>query len=178
MGQCGNSSTRVLWNVSPQEASQRRTWLPFHLSLHLHTAFCSPISFLSISRRTARRLAVLWPLAIAVACVWPGTGLPKVSPALSLDKLVHVGLFGGLGFLWMQAGGGSLRLRAVRVTASGLLFAAASEGAQGLIAIGRTPSWADALADAIGLLLAVAAFLVFPQLRRERASPASSERGH
>ena len=150
--------------------------LPF-ISLYLPTAFCSPIPFLPISRRTARRLAVLWTLAIAVACVWPGTDLPEASPALSLDKLVHVGLFGGLGFLWMRAGRGSLRSRAGRVTAGGLFFAAASEGAQGLVAIGRTPSWADALADAIGLLLAVAAFLVFPQLRRERASPASSERG-
>lgn len=47
------------------------------------------------------RLAIVWALIIAALCLTPGKALPtwEWADLLSVDKLVHVGMFGVLSYL-------------------------------------------------------------------------------
>lgn len=118
---------------------------------------------------------MLWTLAIAIACAWPGTDLPDPPGTFPLDKLAHAGLFAGFGLLWMGALRGSMHRRSGRVLTLGLLYAAATEGTQALLPTGRTASLLDLLADAAGLLIAVGVFFASPRLRRMMQPPPASE---
>ena len=50
--------------------------------------------------------AVLWLMAILVATLTPGDKLPESPDIIGFDKLVHLGLFLVLTFLWNRAGTG------------------------------------------------------------------------
>lgn len=99
---------------------------------------------------TARRLAVLWTVVILVACLLPGSDLPSLQ-ILSYDKLIHVLLFVGFGWLWTAA----FPHRAVLVLVFGVALGIAIEVVQGMPLISRSPDVFDAISDAIGLLIGV-----------------------
>ncbi len=82
----------------------------------------------------------------------PGDGFPDLSP-FGADKLLHVGGFFTFGVLWLRAGA-PLR----RLVVLGLVFALASEFYQQFMPVNRSFSLYDALADAVGLALAVGAW--------------------
>jgi VanZ family protein len=48
--------------------------------------------------------AVLWLLAILLATLTPGEQLPETPDVIGFDKLVHLGLFFILTFLWYRVG--------------------------------------------------------------------------
>lgn len=122
---------------------------------------------------------VAWTLAIALFTLpAPLPGVPGA--AFRLDKLVHFGLYLGLGWslgraLWLthRATAGAVLL----ALAGGMGFAAANEWAQKLSPT-RVPSAADWLADTGGLSLGIALCL-WLRLRGAAAAarPAPSERG-
>lgn len=96
-------------------------------------------------------LPVLWTLGILAACSIPGRELPA-APIAGLDKVAHVVLFAGFGWLWARA------LPARRAAWAGLLgaglaYAVFTEWYQGLLPLGRSADPYDALADALGLVL-------------------------
>lgn len=49
--------------------------------------------------------AILWLAALLVATLTPGDQLPKQPDVVGFDKLIHVGLFVILVFLWNRVGG-------------------------------------------------------------------------
>ena len=99
---------------------------------------------------TARRLAILWTVAIVVACLVPGQGLPSVH-VVSFDKLIHVVLFVGFGLLWTRA---APHLQ-TRILVAGVVLGIATEVAQGLLPVNRSADVFDAVADAVGLVIGV-----------------------
>ncbi|MGY6744450.1 MAG: VanZ family protein [Cecembia sp.] len=48
--------------------------------------------------------ALIWLLVVVVALLTPGNNLPKVPLFPYADKLVHLGVFGLLTFLWCRVG--------------------------------------------------------------------------
>ena len=113
-----------------------------------------------------RRLAIAWTVAIAVACTVPGDQVPDVEfRLLSPDKVVHVVMFLGFGWLWVRAA--PLRPRAVAVGGTG--FALATEVWQTVLPIGRSGDPYDVVADLAGL--AVGIVLGLWQRRAETSGP-------
>ena len=100
--------------------------------------------------RQRRTLAALWTLAILAACSVPGGLVPDVR-ILSMDKVVHVALFFGFGVLWRCAGASKST-----VALAGLGFAVFIEAWQHLLPLQRSADPFDALADLVGLGLALA----------------------
>lgn len=97
-------------------------------------------------------LALGWALAILALCSIPGDEIADWE-LFSYDKLGHLAMFFGLGWLWARAA--PARLGAV--VAGGLAFAAGTEVWQAVMPLGRSGDPFDALADAVGLGLGVAA---------------------
>lgn len=112
-----------------------------------------------------RPLALLPPLAWALLilglCLLPGEELPEWDWAdlLSLDKLVHAGLFAVLLVLGVRAlrmHGSGLRLRSWPValfTGACVSYGGALELMQAHLLTGRTADPFDALANAFGCIL-------------------------
>ena len=100
-----------------------------------------------------RRLAVLWTVAVAAACLVPGDRVPEVEfRLLSPDKVVHVVMFLGFGWLWLRAAPGRVRA----VVGGGVAFALAIEVWQSVLPIGRFGDPYDVVADLAGLAGGVA----------------------
>ena len=94
---------------------------------------------------------------LAVGSLTPSLAPPSVHHGdLWLHGLAY-GSFGAMAMILFRR----IAVPAVAVFAYSLLL----EGLQGLIP-GRVPSWSDALADATGVLLAVAVVLVGRRIRR------------
>lgn len=93
--------------------------------------------------RAAFALTVLVSVAVLFA---PSSDVPAAPPGV--DKLVHAGLFAVLAVTGRWAGIGP---RALAALLAG--YAVVSELVQGLSALGRTGSVADALADLAGTLV-------------------------
>jgi VanZ family protein len=112
-------------------------------------------------------LPVLWGAAILVATSIPGGSLPNIEPFRGVDKLVHVAMYGILG--WLLARAALLvprRPQAVaRALAVALAFGAVDEIHQQIVP-GRSADVADWLADATGAALGVT-FTVMALTRRE-----------
>ena len=109
-----------------------------------------------------RTLALLWTTALLIGLSIPGDQLPEAT-LLTFDKVIHVLLFAGLGFLWLRA----YPHRAVTVLLLGIAFGLFSEVYQHLMPIERSFSLLDALADAVGIMLAGA---VWWAMRRHRTA--------
>jgi VanZ family protein len=117
------------------------------------------------------RWALLWALCILVLCLLPGRSLPQWDwfDLLSLDKLVHAGMFGTLtvllagAFVQRQATGRFLLL-AVGISAA---YGLATEFMQGLEALGRRTDLNDMIANTVGAFLG--AWFVTVRMRKGKA---------
>lgn len=116
--------------------------------------------------------AAVWTAGIITALTIPAPGLPKIDPSLTLDKVAHVILFAGLAIFWMRAlrpddqSSQSERWavpwrRTLIVAGGGIAFAVGSEFYQMLLPFKRTADPYDAIADVIGLILGLSAYLLY-----------------
>ncbi len=112
-------------------------------------------------------LAGSWTLVILALCWLPRSLLPvrehgpKPEFVPNLDKAVHLGIFAVFAVLWMRAGtSGS---RAGKVLILGLALAVVSELGQNLPIVNRDAGLPDGLADALGLLVGLAAYAFAPR---------------
>lgn len=123
--------------------------------------------------------AAIWTAGIITALTIPSPGLPKIDPSLTLDKVAHVILFAGLAIFWMRAlrpddqGSNTERWRVpwrqtLVVLGGGIAFAVASEFYQKLLPFKRTADPYDAVADGVGLVLGLVAYLLY---RHRTAAP-------
>lgn len=111
--------------------------------------------------------ALAWAAAILALTTAPVSAPSPVRAAPGLDKLVHFGLYLGLGRSLARGLWSSGPVTAARVLAAlvgGLAYGAFTEWIQRPIAV-RDPSLADWLADAAGVSVGLAAFL-WPRTRR------------
>lgn len=111
-----------------------------------------------------------WTLLLLLGTLLPATWMPESLPSDDdfsiphMDKIAHVVLFGGFGFLWTAVAGP--RGRTWPILAGGVLLAIGTELGQGLPFIGRTTDASDLLADLVGLGLGVALLLwIGPMVR-------------
>lgn len=115
-----------------------------------------------MTRPTA--LALGWSLVILVACSVPGNEIPDAA-LLSFDKVGHVLLFLGFGWLWMRAVPDRLGV----VVIAGAVYAIGTEVWQAMLPLNRSGDPYDAIADGVGLGLGVA-FGAWANRRRAAAS--------
>ena len=117
-----------------------------------------------MNARGARGCRVAFAVALAVQLVvlyWPRPAGPTDVPGL--DKLVHATIFGSVAYLGLRAG-----LRARWWLPVICAHAVVSDLIQGLFLPHRSGDWRDAVADLVGVGIAVAAWL--PGNRSARAS--------
>lgn len=120
--------------------------------------------------------AIAWTLVILILCWTPDIYLPvEEEPGLlsyllpvPIDKLVHAGIFLVFAVLWLRALGGT-RTSYVWVVLAGIALAAISELGQEVPIVHRDGSWDDGLADAIGVVLGIPAFLLLERYLRRLA---------
>lgn len=120
-------------------------------------------------------MAVLWTMGILVACSLPASSLSSIGPALSYDKIAHLGLFAVFGFLWMRAffppesdrSWAWLRRLSIRLLLLGGLFAIGTEVYQQVLPIQRLADPFDALADGIGLAAGIGLYVLHVRWTKE-----------
>jgi VanZ family protein len=101
--------------------------------------------------------AIFWLVLISVLFFLPGSAIPGIFPDLPIDKIVHVGIFTVLLFLWRAAmGNGTARERNFLLVAS-FVYAVGVEIVQGLWIANRSADYRDVVADMAG---AVAGILI------------------
>jgi VanZ family protein len=112
--------------------------------------------------RWARPAAIGWTLLILGACFLPGSEIPNLKVPL-IDKWVHFILFGVFAFLWLRAFPSRKLVRLFSIFLIATIFGYGVELLQGALRpwLGRSYSGADAVADAIGGALGVAAFYFY-----------------
>ncbi len=126
-----------------------------------------------------RGLRAVWPVVLWMALILVATSIPvprELGRAVGgpVDKLVHLGLYFGLGWTGTRALDVLDRLGVLALVAAllaGFAFAALDEWHQTLL-LGRAASLADWLADVAGLLLGTAAYLW--RVVRAEATPSRS----
>lgn len=111
-----------------------------------------------------RLAAIAWTALIVAACSIPGNELPRVRVDY-VDKSAHFVLFFVFAWLWMRAGTGTSVLRLGTMLVAGLLLAGGTEVYQGLLPINRSPDVLDAVANAVGLIAGIAAFVAAEHVR-------------
>jgi VanZ family protein len=129
----------------------------------------------AFARRHALSLAVLWTLGILVALTIPTPGLPEAPATIDLDKVAHAVLFVGLGVLWMHALQPSsgdtprhARRRGAGLFLAGVFFAGLTEVYQYVLPIERLGDPYDALADVVGLALAILGYIAYRTVQHQR----------
>ncbi|MFT4604581.1 MAG: VanZ family protein [Rhodothermales bacterium] len=111
-------------------------------------------------------MAVLWTLGILSAVFLPGSYIPEYELS-SLDKVAHFVLFGGFAGLWMLALGDNLPRAALYIIVLGVSYGILTEVGQTLMDGGRHGDPLDAVADGVGVLVGVGAFLLWRRLHPE-----------
>lgn len=105
------------------------------------------------------------------------SSLDKVLPFLQYDKLMHYGAYAGLAFLSLLA---FERRRGIAVALSMILLGGVIEFLQHF-SPGRTPEFADAIANALGVFSGIALGLLvtsaFARSGRAQTAPLSSASG-
>jgi VanZ like family len=123
-------------------------------------------------RTLFRVFLAMWLAGVVCGSLASGnemSSLDKVLPFLQYDKLMHFGAYAGLAFLSMLA---FERRRGMALALSMILLGVAIELAQHF-SPGRTPDFADAIANSLGVLsgLAFGVLLFSNGLPRRRAGP-------
>lgn len=118
-------------------------------------------------RLAARWATRVWAAAILIACLWPGENIPEVDVPLA-DKWVHFVLFGTLAFLQALA---AAPFRWGHVLLTGVVFGIGVEGLQAISHpwLHRYGDVSDAVADALGTVIGLLAFLALQRLRTPTA---------
>jgi VanZ family protein len=121
-----------------------------------------------VTTRQYATVAFVWTLGVCAALLLPlpDTSGPDLFPGL--DKVVHAVLFAGLGIFWMRAtrrpllgsDALSLRTRTLFVAAGCGVFAILTEVGQHVLVSTRRGDPGDALADLVGLVLALTAYWI------------------
>lgn len=122
-----------------------------------------------MSVRLARWLTALTCLSVFIACALPGHDLPEVD-VINFDKFVHVGMFAILGWFLLHALGPAVKRRIGLALLLGVAYGTLIEVYQAVMPIGRSGDVIDAVADALGILLAIIAFTIY----NRRRAPANS----
>ncbi len=131
-----------------------------------------------------RGLAIFWTLGMLVAFSLPASSIPEIQSPLGIDKLVHAGLFFGMGLLWMRALcppstaalPQQVRRYSLRLFGGGLAFAVASEVYQQLLPVRRLADPYDAIADGIGLLAGLLVYAAFVHRQTDEPLRSPGER--
>jgi VanZ family protein len=125
-------------------------------------------SEITINKKRARLLAIIWTLLIFFLCFLPARDVPEVNVPLA-DKWVHFIMFGVFSFLWL------LTLKNTTLRSLFLIFVASValgwlvEFFQGMLTfLGRSRDNMDILADSIGGLLGVFVFYATHRLRKKK----------
>jgi VanZ family protein len=124
---------------------------------------------LSNIRRTLLIAYIVGLLAVTLAPV-PGS----VYPPSGFDKLVHVGLFGGLAFLIMWNLNSWRRITVVEALSLTVVAAILIEVLQGMLPFRNADTW-DLLAGTVGALLGVGLAGAARKLKHSRDSVATGE---
>jgi len=121
-----------------------------------------------VTTRQYVAMALVWTLGVCAALLLPLPDAPGPEDLPGLDKAVHAALFAGLGIFWMRATRRpllgstslSLRTRTLVVGAGCGVFAILTEVGQHVLVSTRTGNSGDALADLVGLALALTAYWI------------------
>lgn len=101
-------------------------------------------------------LAIGWTLLILAGCSIPGNDIPKIGFDLfEMDKLVHFSMFLVYGWLWSMALPQTMQSKLSWVGVSGLFYGIGTEIYQGMLPWDRTPDPMDAMANMLGLFMAI-----------------------
>jgi hypothetical protein len=131
-----------------------------------------------LTMRIRLTLAVMWTVLILISCWTPADWLPVKESEGSgwhipnSDKAVHAGMFLVFAVLWLEASPDK-KGRFVWVALGGLALAAVTELGQNIPALKRDGEIADALADAAGVVIGLAAYWRFQVLRVRRQTSLS-----
>lgn len=106
--------------------------------------------------------ALAWGLLILALCTVPGQSIPGAG-IVSLDKVVHFGLFFVLAWLWTRSS--VWKGTAAAALFGGTVYAAFTEIYQGWLPWERTPDPLDFLANVVGLLAGVLFFVLLRTAR-------------
>ena len=99
-------------------------------------------------------LAVFWTVVIMIGLGIPVSGIGDLGIE-GIDKVIHFGLFGVFGFLWMTALDRPIGRRTDIVFSIGLCFALGTEILQATLPVERSGDPADVVADALGLVAGI-----------------------
>ena len=108
-------------------------------------------------------LAIIWTLIILGLCSIPGRDIPKVD-VVQIDKFVHAFIFFVFGILWLRVQ--NSRPRYFVVLTGGLIYAVFTEVYQGWLPWDRTPDPLDALANSVGIVLAIGIYWAMKRKRK------------
>ena len=123
---------------------------------------------------------VVCALVILVLTGLPGSCIPKVKPALGLDKVVHLLMYAAFAFLTLwgyrkpfMENGKVYQSKALWITlAISFVFGALTEVMQETLVPGRVGSVYDWIADVIGSILGATVFYFFFRNRNNFQNPA------
>jgi VanZ family protein len=102
---------------------------------------------------TSRKIAISWFIIMTGLFFIPGTALPKKQLDLPLDKLIHIGFFALLLFLWRSAFSSGKKFYNTYLFIAAVVYGLLIEILQGLIVPQRSFDIYDLYADAFGALL-------------------------
>ncbi|GAB4022316.1 VanZ family protein [Spirosoma koreense] len=109
----------------------------------------------------ARWLAITWTIIILIGCLTPHEDVPGTLMTWN-DKVLHIAIFVPFSLLWILAG-----FRRNNVVVAGFFLGALIEALQYVLPINRSADAVDLLADclgvAIGAVLALAWYRLFPK---------------
>lgn len=124
----------------------------------------NPITIPVPGPRLLRLAAWVWTGIVFLLCVWPSDELPKSNIPL-IDKWTHLILFGGFNFLWLLATRAKRRKQTILISVLSIFYGGILELLQSVFpSLGRSGDWLDAIADAIGVVLAALLYLLFCRL--------------
>lgn len=124
----------------------------------------------------ARLIAHIWALLIFIGCFTPGHDLPEVSVPF-FDKWTHFIAFGVLTFLWLCAWPAYTKLQLFSFFFLATLMGCIIEVGQGALpSLGRSMELMDGVADAVGAVLGIAAFVVAARMSKTPPPPEGESR--